>query len=759
MAAPARSSGGGGDDDPPLPPLREDLRLFDGPANGHGAPQRVIYDPIAHRYFTMDHVQARLLGCWRAAPPEAVVADATRIIGNAVSREDLDDLHFFLRTHGLVDDATDTDAPELYRQWLRGQKSWLHRVVHGYLFFRLPLVRPERFLRATYPAVAFLFTRTAWAIIILAGALGLYVASRQWEAFVATFLSFLSLEGAAAFGISLVVVKVLHELGHAYTAIRHGVRVTTMGVAFMVLMPLAYTDVTDAWRLPSHRKRLQIDAAGMLVELAVACLATLAWAFLPDGPLRAVAFVLATTGWVLSLLVNLNPFMKFDGYYLLVDGLQIPNLQARSFALGRWWLREALFDLRHPRPDVFPMRESRGLAIYGMAVWLYRLILFIGIALIVYHLFFKLLGVALFAVEILFFILLPVSRELDRWWELRSEIMSRRRTLITAGTVLAGVGLLLVPVGWSVRIPAVLEAGDVAVVYPPRTAKVVVSRLDEGADVRRGEIIAELTSPDLDQAEKRAQLSLALAEMRLARMAGDAGDLAERTPLLRTRAARLEELKGIARQRRELFVRAPIDGTLRDTTTRLHPGDWVRADTLLTRVVATQPAGLQVFPEQVEASREGVVAPENTSAKAGATETAGGKADTAADATSAAAGRGYVVEDHLARLRSAAQATFIPDDPTRPRRTARITEIDLAGAETLSVPYLASVHGGAIPSEVREDNQIRSRRSQFLLRFTADGAPPRYVSRGVLRIDAMPEPMASRIWRRVLQVLVREAGI
>jgi len=114
-----------------------------------------------------------------------------------------------------------------------------------------------------------------------------------------------------------------------------------LGIAFLVLMPVLYTDTTGAWRLRSRRERLLIDCAGMMAELGVAAIATLLWVILPDGTLRSVAFILATTSWVMSLAINITPFMRFDGYYVLSDiagidreiarrRVQIAELEARS---------------------------------------------------------------------------------------------------------------------------------------------------------------------------------------------------------------------------------------------------------------------------------------------------------------------------------------------------------------------------------------------------------------------------------------------
>src|SRR5690606_11708462 len=124
-----------------------------------------------------------------------------------------------------------------------------------------------------------------------------------------------SLEGFLLYGLTLVLVKSAHELGHALVSQRLGCRVASMGVAFLVMFPVLYTDTTDAWKLQSRRDRLRIVTAGVRTELYLALIATFLWGVLPDGSLRSAAFFIATTSWVTSVLVNISPFMRFDGYY------------------------------------------------------------------------------------------------------------------------------------------------------------------------------------------------------------------------------------------------------------------------------------------------------------------------------------------------------------------------------------------------------------------------------------------------------------
>lgn len=153
------------------------------------------------------------------------------------------------------------------------------------------------------------------------------------------------------------------------------------------MVPVLYTDTTDSWRLTVRTQRAAIAAAGTVVELSVAMLATFFWNFSPDGIVKSMLFVLATTSWVTGLLINLNPLLRFDGYYVLSDWLGVPNLQSRAFAVGRWKLREWLFAWGDGPPEHMPPHRQSVLISYAWAVGFYRAIVFLGIAILVYYFF------------------------------------------------------------------------------------------------------------------------------------------------------------------------------------------------------------------------------------------------------------------------------------------------------------------------------------------------------------------------------------
>jgi len=219
-------------------------------------------------------------------------------------------------------------------------------------------------LDATLPFVVRVFLRRGFLILTaIVAVIALILISRQWETFLHTAEHFMTWQGVLFAGMTLLFTKIIHECGHAYMAKSFGCKIPSMGVAFMVMMSLLYTDTTAAWRLSSRRERLLVVAAGVMSEMSLGAWAAFAWCLLPDGFLKSSAFLLATTTWIMSLTINM-----IDGYYFLSDSIGVANLHQRSFAHTKHALREWLFGFGAAKPEEFPTGLDRGLILYAWAV-------------------------------------------------------------------------------------------------------------------------------------------------------------------------------------------------------------------------------------------------------------------------------------------------------------------------------------------------------------------------------------------------------
>jgi len=698
-----------------LPPLREDIEIMQGAPDSSGAETWVIHDPLQHRYFQIDRATYNLLSLWQPGRSLTDIAEiAKRQAKININEDHIARLVEFARLNNLIRQDQPGHWREMSERVAADKKSLFWQIAHKYLFFKIPLVRPQQALQSALPYVEPLYSKPTAVGLGIVGIIGLYLTSRQWDSFLGTFDKFFSIEGIAFFGLSLLLLKSMHELGHAFTAVRYGCRVPVMGVAFMMLTPLLYTDVTDSWRLPSRRKRMLISGAGILVELGLAIIATFLWVFLPDGTARGIAFIIATTGWVMSLALNLNPCMRFDGYYLFSDLLGVDNLQPRAFALGRWKLRQILLAPDLEAPEKFSPRLHKTLIIYAWITWLYRLVLFTTIALFVYAFTFKLLGIILFALEIWLLILRPISLEVRQWPKIDSSNLSSRRIIVNSSLIIGFLVLFAMPWSTRIEVPAVLMASDLTQLYPARAAKVVMVSAVRNSEVRQGTSLLHLQDPKIENQIAGTQIKLNQKRLRLAHAIANRTDLDESLVLRQELGSLQAQLAGLLKEKQELVVRAPFDGKVLQIGYNLHQGRWVGKKDLLALV----------------ASGEQLVV------------------------------KGYISQSNLYRLTKLSQGRFIPDDLTRSSFPVRLSRIARTGSRSIDIPELASITGGTIPVEPDSSNRLVPATAQYLVELKPLGINmhPNQLVRGLVQLDGTAESFLLRVWRQVTKVLVRESG-
>ncbi|MFP9528205.1 HlyD family efflux transporter periplasmic adaptor subunit [Pectobacterium brasiliense] len=696
-----------------LSPLRDELILHAGPANRDGSPSWTLEDPLRGLYFRIGWAEMAMLSRWSMGNAAQIVADVNQTSALMLDDSDVQYFNRFLQANSLTRVSGDEALAQFSRQVEQSRVSICRKLLKNYLFFRIPLWHPDRFLGATLPWVEPFFSRTFLKLTLLVAVLGLFLAGRQWETFKHTFLHFFTLEGAALAGLTLCFTKILHEFGHAYTCKRFGARVATMGVAFLVMMPVLYTDTSGSWKLTRRRQRMAIGAAGMMTELVLAAWATLAWSFLPDGMLRSAAFMLATTTWIMTLAINLSPLMRFDGYFLLSDGLQMPNLQNRGFAIGRWQMREWLFGLGDAPPEHFPRWLQRTLVGYAFAVWIYRFFLFTGIAILVYHMTFKLLGMLLFAIEIGYFVVMPVVNEVREWSKRRKDYRMNRN--MTTTLVVSAVVLLLLMIPWQrgVYAPALLRAEQQSSLYMPVPAMIQRIDVKVGQPVQAGQTLFMLSSDALAHEQKQLERQIATLNWQSTFQVFNKEAAGDHQRVKQEHEAALQKLQVLQRQSEQLTVRAPIDGVVADMTTPLETGEWLGQGEWLA--VVTKPTG-------------GLV-------------------------------EAFVSEKDWQRLHTGAKGTFYLQDVSRSSLPLTIVEIASTATRDLNAaPELASIYGGDIATLSDSQRKLHPEQAVYrvLLSLPDDYRAQPQVLRGTVVMDGEAQSLLIRGWKVVSAVLIRE---
>ncbi len=697
----------------PLPPLRGDLKHYPTAPDRDGTPAWMIEDPVSNRFFRIGWIEHELLSRWGLGERRRVLDAVRRDTPLIVTDAEMDDFVAFLRGNLLLRAVTPAETAALDRIEANAVGSRLRWLLHHYLFFRIPLVRPQAALQAAAPWVEVFFGRRFTIFTLICTVAGLLLASRQWDVFLHTVEDHLTPAGLFGYAVALIAAKTLHELGHAFTATRHGVRVGHMGIAFLVMWPMLYTDTGESWKLPDRRHRFAIAAAGIRTELALAGFATLGWSLVGDGPLRSALFFLATTSWLITIAINASPFMRFDGYFLLSDALDLPNLHARAFALARAALRRAVLGWDEPDPEHFDGGLRRSLIAFAWLTWLYRLALYIGIAVAVYLFFFKLLGLFLLAVELAWFVARPIGAELRVWRD------GRRRTqaghALRSALVLIGFGALLV-IPWRASVPAEgwLHSAQQQWVYSPMPARVI--EIAVPGPVAAGATLARLDAPDTRSRAAQSVIAVDSLALQLDQAVGRAdgaerrGRIAEQ--LGQQRAEAFAQRAELAR----LTLAAGFAGIVADVDPQLRPGVWVNPG---------QPLAVLYDP-----------------------------ANWVVDA--------LVPQDAVARIRVGADAVFHRDGHTGAPLAGTVIAIDASRLQSLPHPMLAASHGGRVPVVATPGGGLVPREGLYRVRIqvassSAEGPLLRQAP-GRVTIDAPPRSLVADWLVRAAALLVQESG-
>ena len=686
-----------------------------GELQSDGVPSWRIHDPVRNRFFDIGWIEFELLQRWREGVTGAeLIAEVCATTSLHPTADELASLAIFLDQHQLLAPSTLGRRDSLKRRSAARKLPLWKQLLHHYLFFRIPLLRPDAWLERIAPQAAWIFGLYFLTLTGAVGLAGVFLASRQSDALSTAFGYFFNLEGMLFYALATSVAKVVHEFGHAVVAKRHGLRIPTIGVAFLVMMPVLYTDTSESWKLNQRADRFAVAGAGIALELMLAAWTTLAWALTPDGALRSAFFLLATTTWMWTLAINASPFMRFDGYFLLCDLVGVPNLHERSFALARRKLRSIFFGYlgADPEPSMSPGRQNAMIA-FALGTWIYRLVLFLGIALLVYNLFFKLLGIFLMAVEIIWFIVLPIVREVLAIGREREQWRWRARAWLGLLLVLA-LALWLVPVGREVSAPAMARAAHDSTLFASSSARVTGVQVVPGQQVKAGDILLRLESPDLASRLERAHLRAAAYAVEVARSTASNAQLERRLVLEQQYGEALADEAGARIEIAALTLRAPHDGKVRDLPSDLVPGRWINLRHPLMRIVASGSGEINA----------------------------------------------YLGESQIGSVAVGQKVYFYPDTPNWPVVAGTVAEIDPAASHAIPHPLLASSHGGGIPATQSARDTMVALETIYRVRIhaSADAKSFDQVVRGTVRIETDWFLIGRAGLAHVFSVLLRESG-
>jgi putative peptide zinc metalloprotease protein len=492
------------------------------------------------------------------------------------TRDDLIHLLQYLHVADLLVCDLPPNTQELFaRRQQKKQQRWL-RLFMNPLTWNIPLGNPDKWLDKLMPVARVLATRSMGVLWLLVVGYALLQAGNHWAELTHGQLDrVLSPANLFLLWLTYPCFKVLHELGHGLFTKVWGGQVNDCGVVFVVGTPLPYVDASAATGFQFKRQRLMVSAAGMAVELFIAALALLLWLQLPIGFFRDFLYNIIVIGGVSTLFFNGNPLMRFDGYHLLTDALDLPNLATRANQQFSYLLRRYAFGVS----GLFSPAAGRGEAItltsYSIAAFFYRIFMLFFIILLVAN-YFPTVGLIIGCWLVFFQLLWPVFKAVRYVIRDKQLANTRKRALIVTfvGVTTALLAIVVVPLPISTSAEAVLWLPDEARVKVESSGEVVTQWVVDGATVAQGQELVTLQNSSL-----LAELAIQQARLReyeARYQQAWESDRAQALLLEQDVGAINAEIRLLQARVQSLNVLSPADGVFRVTRPYHLPGSYLQ---------------------------------------------------------------------------------------------------------------------------------------------------------------------------------------
>ncbi len=459
-----------------------------------------------------------------------------------------------LQTEGMP------DTHELQQRYSKQKRQKWLKYISNPLSMRIPLIDPERFLNATEAWVRPLFSLGGFLIWLVLVAIAATLSVSHWPELTENVVDrLLAPQNLIVMWLTYPLVKMLHELGHAYAVKVWGGEVHEMGVMFLVFMPVPYVDASAATAFREPHKRMLVSAMGIMVELLLASLALFVWLNAESGTVRQFAWNVMLIGGVSTLFFNGNPLLRFDGYHVMCDLISIPGLGGRANKYWSYLFQRRLFGIKSSETPVQAKGERGWFFFYGAAAFAYRMFISFSIALFVATKFF-IIGVLLAIWAMVSQLLIPLGKILT-FLLVGKKLRQKRARALALSTVLASiVG------GFIFAFPAPLMTVSEGVVWLPEQAEVRAETegfveqvmFRNGENVRKGDVLVRLSEPFIDAKEKvlEARKQELITNLNAARLTDRV-----QTEILKEKIATVSaELQRVGERRAALLVRAPQDG-------------------------------------------------------------------------------------------------------------------------------------------------------------------------------------------------------
>ena len=515
----------------------------------------VIRDPLTLAVHKLSEADYQLCAALSEDRQLGDVFDGLVTAGTLEQEDEESFFQFILSLHGLG--FLNLPVPNneaLYRRRQRKIRAKRAQRVMGFLFMQVPLINPDSFLDRTKHMVSWVFTKWTLMVWTLVVGSALLLLLKNWGTFFTPIGDIFTPERLLGMWLALVSLKVIHEFGHAYACKVLGGEVPEIGAYFIAGTPCAYCDCTASWGFNKRSERLIVVLAGVYVELFIAALAIFVWAMAPSASIRLIAFDIVVVAGVATVLANLNPLMRFDGYYIFSDILEIPNLRSTAQRLAVSLIKRVFVGVPMPETRFSPAMTS-GLIGFGVLSALYKITIVMGISTLLATKFLYLgIGLAVFYGGMEFY---RVGKNVGNYLIHSEEAQMHRIRAGALATLLfaaAPAFLVFVPVPRPVMAMGTVGMECETSYYAADDGFIVTITAHAGDTLSQGELIASIKNPVLEQNVERAEYDLTrstiLAEALFADDPSSAAIHRESADAARVRVqreqARLDELSVLA---------------------------------------------------------------------------------------------------------------------------------------------------------------------------------------------------------------------
>ncbi|QDU70371.1 hypothetical protein [Mucisphaera calidilacus] len=581
----------------------------------------VLRDPSNNKFFRLDEASYRFVAMLngRRTIREVWEACCDQLQDQALTQGEAIQVIGQLYTSNLLDADVSADTAGIFDRYKQRRQREVSGYMMNLLFARIPIYDPDAFLDKWVHLTRWAFGPVGLILWCLLVGAGLFVAIGRSDALLSQASSVIAPRNLFWLYIAIVVIKLWHEMGHGF-ACKHfgqqrhaGGEVHTLGVMLLVLVPVPYVDASSSWALRNKWHRFWVGAAGMYFELAAAALATFVWAATNAQtsfygvPVHALAYNVMFIAGVSTILFNANPLIRFDGYYMLSDALEVPNLMQRSKDYLYYLVRKYLYGVRRPMNPAHVHGEAPWLFSYAILSSIYRVFLLTSILLFVADQFFF-LGM-IFAISGL---IGWVGTPLWKWVKYLATnpelARTRSRAVMASATpiVLLLVLLGVVPAPEHGRAEGVVEADRRAVVFAGADG-VLDTIAEQSSTVPRGGLLMRAHNAQLESQQRELVARLEQIRVQLAQARTES--TAEAQALLEQQTALRQRLDRVNQQIVSLEVTAPFEGRW-DAQPELVPGLYLRQGEAIgtflddrdprVRIIADQSLGPRLWARYAE---------------------------------------------------------------------------------------------------------------------------------------------------------------